>query len=254
MVYLDRQPLVWGITGDLGGGKTLTSVSIAIDAMRSGYMVVSNILLDIDGICKRYGQSLRRLYKSVPLSSPASVSPWDYPAGDVRGNGRHRVLIILDEIAEWFDQYQLANQGYLKEWLSWLRHSSKLGQDVFVIVQRPEYVNKSLRLLISRWVTCDNLAIMRLPIIRCRLPFMGGFILQRVYDKQGQLVDRFRFLRKNAYGKYYNTGQLLGAHADNRGVVYYRPVLRKQYDLFKFGVYLVLFSCLSLIFCLLFSV
>ena len=43
MIPLEKTSQVWGICGNLGGGKTLTAVSMAVEAIRSGYFVVSNV-------------------------------------------------------------------------------------------------------------------------------------------------------------------------------------------------------------------
>ena len=42
MLLLDVSSQVWAITGNLGGGKTLTAVSIAVDSIRRGYYVITN--------------------------------------------------------------------------------------------------------------------------------------------------------------------------------------------------------------------
>ena len=43
MIELERNALVWGVVGNLGGGKSLSAVSVGVRAMISGYFVASNI-------------------------------------------------------------------------------------------------------------------------------------------------------------------------------------------------------------------
>ena len=47
-IPLERTAQLWGISGNLGGGKTMTAVQFAVNAIRDGYFVVSNITLNVD--------------------------------------------------------------------------------------------------------------------------------------------------------------------------------------------------------------
>ena len=51
---LERNALVWGVVSNLGGGKTMTAVRMAVENMARGYFVVSNVSLKIDEICRFY--------------------------------------------------------------------------------------------------------------------------------------------------------------------------------------------------------
>lgn len=205
-MQLENTAQVWGISGNLGGGKTLSGVEIAVTAMASGFYVVSNIELNMDAICRDYGPQMASLYSRIDLESS---SPDSWPCGSPRGSGgRKRVLVILDEVAEWFDQFS-ATSASVRSFLSWLRHSSKRGQDVFLIVQRREYLAKSLRILISRWIWVDDLAVFRLPRLRMRLPFCSGLCYRSYFDRLGNSVQPGNSIRKAKWGQYYNTAQCL---------------------------------------------
>ena len=165
-IPLERTAQLWGISGNLGGGKTMTAVQFAVNAIRDGYFVVSNITLNVDRMCKVFGDYCSRLYLHIDLDDP-SFDPFKIPCGSPRGSGgRKRVLVILDECAEWVDQYSSAKDPRISRLWSWLRHSSKRSQDVFVVVQRPDYLNKVIRILISRWLWVYDLAVWRMPILR----------------------------------------------------------------------------------------
>lgn len=209
MISLDPVSHVWGITGNLGGGKSLTAVSLAVHAMERGYFVVSNITLDCDSIYRHFGVPASRLYQHFSFESP-DFDPFTLPCGSPRGSGgRKRVLVVLDECAEWIDQYSTLSNPRIKRFLSWLRHSSKRSQDVVLIVQRLEYLNKSIRILISKWVVVDDLLVYRLPVVRMRIPFLGGFCLQRVFDRNRRLVQGPYIVRKSLYGRFYRTAECL---------------------------------------------
>lgn len=200
-------PQVWGISGNLGGGKTLTAVSFAVLALRRRWLVVSNVVLDVS----RLSRDLRFDVSSLVITLPDldSVDWVSLPSGSPRGSGgRKRVVVILDEVAEWFDQFS-ATSSQVKRFLSWLRHSSKRSQDVFLIVQRQEYLAKSLRILCTRWVWCEDLAVWRVPVVKIHLPFCGHLVMRAYYDKNKQPIAPMDTVRKADFGRYYNTAQNL---------------------------------------------
>lgn len=215
---LERTAQVWGISGNLGGGKTLSAVELAVRSIASGYFVVTNIDLHIDLICKDLGPWARQLYRRCDL---ATDDPMTWPVGDPRGSGGdRRVLVILDEVAEWFDQYSNTSKE-VKRFLSWLRHSSKRSQDVILVVQRREYLAKSLRILVSRWIWVEDLAVFRIPHLRIKLPFCSGLIARTYWDRNGNSVQPMETCRKAKWGRYYDTSQMLTG--DSLGSVYDAP-------------------------------
>lgn len=198
---------VYGIYGLLGGGKTLTAVEIAKDFLEFGHDVVSNIML------KEPLYSNPR-YKYIPDFS--NVDWWSLPQGAPRGSGgSHRAAIIIDEAAEFFNQFSSASSK-VQDMLSWLRQSSKRGQFVFMIIQRPEFLVKSARSLCHSWIVCTDLAQWRIPILRMTIPFCGNLVMRRIFDNMGNLLSRgFLVCNKYNIGRYYNTSQILNPqHAE----------------------------------------
>lgn len=199
--FIDRRTAnVYGIYGHLGGGKSLTAVEISLWALRLGWSVTSNIeLKNIPSDCKGAYRFLEDF---------EGVDFWSLPCGAPRASpSSFRSCIIIDECAEFFDQYS-ANSPVLRSFLSWLRHSSKRGQFVFLIVQKPEFIAKSLRLLISKWIICDDMYQFRLPIFKVKIPFTGDLVARRVFDRMGNLLSRgFNFANKRDIGRFYNTAQ-----------------------------------------------
>lgn len=194
-----RTANVYGIYGNLGGGKTLTAVEIMIYALNKGYTVASNVALrNITGCKGKYQY----------IDDFAGLDCWSLPVGAPRGSrSRFRSLIVIDEVAEFFDQYS-SGSPFVKDFLSWLRHSSKRGQFVFLIAQKPEFLAKPLRLLVNRWIVCNDLDQMRVPFLRIKIPFMGDFVMRRVFDRFGNCLSRgFLVAEKQIIGRYYNTAQ-----------------------------------------------
>lgn len=227
MIKLERNALVWGVVGNLGGGKTLSSVALGVQAMLEGYMVVSNVTFDLDAIVRDYNTPwVRKMYKKISLDDP-DFDPFQMPCGDPRGSGGDkRVIIILDEVAEWIDQYSSAKDPRIQRLWSWLRHSSKRSQDVVVICQRQEYINKVVRTLIARWIWVDDMSVWKIPKLHCKLPFMSGLVMQRVYDRLGNMIGAVSWIKKSKWGRYYNTAECLNSTGATYNAVYEVPPVK----------------------------
>lgn len=244
---LERTPQIWGITGNLGGGKSLTAVYLSVNAMREGYFVCSNITLNLDSICRVYGPHLRSLYQHISLDDP-DFDPYLLPCGSPRGSGGgKRVLIVLDECAEWFDQYQSGKDPRVANLMSWIRHSSKRSQDVMLIVQRMDYLQKSLRILISKWVIVDDMSFWRVPILRMRLPFMAGFVMQRHFSRDKKLLARPSFINKSVWGRFYNTAECLNVRGASTVYEYESPKYHPPFPWLLFILYFISLLTLYLI-------
>ena len=225
-IELERTAQLWGITGNLGGGKSLTAVWFAVRAIRQGYFVCSNITLNVSALKRLVGSWAVNLYQHISFDD-ADFDPFKLPCGSPRGSrGDKRVLVILDECAEWIDQYSSAKDPRISRFWSWLRHSSKRSQDVFIVVQRPDYLNKVVRILISRWVMVADLATYRIPVLRLRFPFMSGFVMRNVYDRSGTRIGGVSFISKSTWGVFYDTAECLnslGAHYNTQYSMPRRP-------------------------------
>ena len=227
MFQLERTAQLWGITGNLGGGKSLSAVQFAVDAMSRGYFVCSNITLNQDTIALHYGEFTRKLYQHISLDDPL-FDPFKLPCGSPRGSGgKKRVLIILDECAEWVDQYSSAKDPRISRLWSWLRHSSKRSQDVFIVVQRPDYLNKVIRILITRWIWVHDLAVYRIPVLKMRFPFCGGLVMRNIFDNMKNRIGAVSFASKSYWGRFYNTAECLNSDGATYALEYEVPEVRR---------------------------
>ena len=257
MIQLEHTAQVWCIYGNLGGGKTLTAVSMAYHAMQQGYFVVSNVSLDIVAI-ERYIPNARQLYQHIVvrddkyddagnLISSVDFNPFSIPSGSPRGHGGgKRVLVILDECAEWFDQYVSGKSPVVQRVMSWLRHSSKRSQDVVFVVQRRDYLNKSFRILVSRWIYVDDLAVWRIPVFKLHLPFFSDFCVALTYDKADNRVQPAKLIRKSVFGRFYDTAECLATYygASAQEYDYVRPVRSRLHILIILWVASYFYLCI----------
>lgn len=225
-----RTANVYGIYGHLGGGKSLTAVELSVDFLRLGWSVTSNIqMFNLGRLSERYQF----------IEDFANVDFWKLPVGAPRGSvDPYRSVIVVDECAEFFDQYS-SQSPQVRSFLSWLRHSSKRGQFVFLIVQQPEFIAKSLRLLINKWIVCLDLEQARLPVFKIHVPFCRPFVARRVFDKWGNCISTgLSLASKPDIGWYYSTSQsiaLAGRGQDNLEAQKNRP-LPYQQTIFLLGL------------------
>lgn len=209
MLPFENSAMVWGIVGSLGSGKSLVGVANIVKNLRIGScMIVTNIRLNTDLLSKHLGLDISPFYQTINLFDDDfnfNTIPWGSHRGQVQ---KKRVLVVLDEVAEFFDQYQKANAGKLKRFLSWLRHSSKRGQDVLLICQHPKFMQVGLRNLIHRWVFCVNLSQYKIPIVL--IPLFPGFSATKIVDKYQSVVrGGFWLYSQSKWGQYYDTSQII---------------------------------------------
>lgn len=235
--FIDKKTAnVYGIYGHLGGGKSLTAVDLSIYFLSIGWDVTSNI--EIYNLPKKCEKGCYKFVQDFE-----GVDFWELPVGAPRGSpDTFRSVIVIDEVAEFFDQYSSGSME-AKRFLSWLRHSSKRGQFVFLIVQKPEFINKSLRLLIHKWIVCDDLEQMRLPIIKIRIPFCRNFVSRRLFDRYGNFISRgLNLANKKEIGKYYNTAQSIAVEGrkTNRRKIVKEEKQRLSFLTVFFIIYMIL--------------
>jgi hypothetical protein len=203
--------MIFAICGKLGGGKSLSSVVAMVNHIKRGGFVVSNIRLNVDNISNHIRKSQSFVKAHYLLIDADNCNPQNFPHGDLRGtpNGR-RVLVVIDESAEWFSSLDSSKQ--LKEWVSWLRHSDKLGTDIYFIVQDLSMLHKQGRLLINRMIVCIDMAKFKFPIICCQpFPWLNKYIRLIEHDAITQeVVSRTWLLKSKDIFSFYNTADLFG--------------------------------------------
>lgn len=251
MVYLPPVPCVVGIYGSLGGGKTLSAVDIALHFIRSFNYVCSNIhLVNLSDREKAYYSHFEDVSK---------VDWFSLPVGSPRGSGgSKRVAVIVDELPELLDQYSNGKDYWIKVFLSWLRHTSKRGQYVFIITQDPSFILKPVRLLCSYWIKCEDMGEFRFPLIRLKVPFFKDFISRRTYNRDGTCINgSLNTARKSVVGRYYNTAQGLSLYNNSELIEFDDPysLFMKQFSSYdkyvKFSSLIFLsFLALFIVFCL----
>lgn len=138
------------VSGKLGAGKSYHVCRETINHLRRGGVVATNMRVNLDSIRRIYH---RRIFDWQLLRVSAEDDPRKIPVGDLRGHGRRRVMVVLDEALNWFASSESKTDPRKVLWGEWLRQSDKLGQDVFFIAQEFSRSAKWLRELAQ--VACD---------------------------------------------------------------------------------------------------
>lgn len=210
------------VEGAVGAGKTYWCVAMIADHLRRGGIVATNLDLRLAPLRRLTG---RRLSAGQFLSVGAEMSPFEIPRGDLRGGGRRRVVVVLDEALNWFPS---ASAGVRDErgaaWQRWLRQSDKLGQDVYFVAQRFDRAAKWLRELAQICVSVRNwgqLSAFGLPVGRWL--GLGRVSTFARWDLQIQRCVQWRvYTLHSRIWDCYNTATLYGFPAS--GNAYDRPV------------------------------
>lgn len=143
------------VEGAVGAGKTYYCVKMIAEHLRSGGVVATNLVLDWKNLRSLTG---RRISPLQFLTISAEADPRSIPRGDLRGHGKRKVLVVLDEALNWFPSSASAKEDTKKStWGEWLRQSDKLGQQVVFVAQRFDRAAKWLRELAQLCYSVRNL-------------------------------------------------------------------------------------------------
>lgn len=201
----------WGVTGKLGGGKTLWAMYKAAQYIGEGRQVVSNIDIDPTPICKPW-----RDQGSVRVTRiPYRPSRADFDAigrGNDSKDESKNGLIILDECGAILNSRNYKDKGR-DELIEWFLHARHLGWDVMFIVQSLTLIDKQIReALIEYRVLCKRLDRMNWPVlgwfgIRMPMPRVHFALVKYGLEAHAATAERDFFRGSHLYAMY-NTHQL----------------------------------------------
>lgn len=201
--------MIYVVSGKVGEGKSYHVLTLAVAHLLRGGVVATNMAIDLARICRNFK---RRLQPWQLIKIDAASDPRKIPHGDFRGDGRRKVMVILDEALNWFASQGGAKDDRKATWGEWLRQSDKLGQDVYFIAQCFERAAKWIRELAQVALNISNFK----NITFLRLPIGKWFHLDHIYacatyDVRSQiLLSWWCYQIVPRYYECYKTGELFG--------------------------------------------
>lgn len=200
------------VTGKLGQGKTLVSVSRIKERLERGCLVATNcdiFLHKMFNLTTDKPRVIRIPDKPTLFDLEMIGSGYDQSKGyDESKNG----LLVLDECGTWFNarNWQDKTRAGVN---NWLLHVRKLGWDVLLIVQDISIVDSQARDALTAGVArCKRMDKLRIPIIGAFTSMIGFEIrppkmhIARVEDDLGLTLDRWLYKGTDLY-KAYDTRQ-----------------------------------------------
>lgn len=190
------------VTGRLGTGKTLVSVGVAMQYLKKGRMVATNVDLYPEHFRDKRNRDTRiyRLpdhpssddLKSLPPGNATLVSGPDGslipgPKYDPSANS----LLLLDELAQFLNTRSYGDKDRLNI-ISFLVLLRKRGWDAYFIVQHIDMVDKQIREALAQETGyCRDMS--RIPI-----PLLGG-LTRKLFGKALTFPKSFRVVFKDGY-------------------------------------------------------
>ena len=198
-----------GLCGDLGNGKTLSAVAMALEHWVRGGVVVSNISFKwelVKAHCLAvHGVTLED--RQLKLIDAEQVR--DFHRHTLKGTVEMPVFLMIDECARNWDSKAWNRDLAVKlEQSDFLRNSRKLFNEVFLIVQKEDRLDKSFRELWEFRTTFRRIKW---------LPFLNRFILQvREHADTGVRVStKWWAIDKRLYALYDSFSTYTNFSVDN---------------------------------------
>lgn len=159
---------VWCVTGKLGAGKTLVSVSRIKKYLEEGRRVATNLDLKLENFGSPYSKTpiVYRLPDVPTLESFESIGQgYD---GELIGDNRNG-LVVLDECALWLNSRDW-NDKSRRKLINYFVHLRKLRWDLIILIQDEDALDTQFRkLYCEHTVYCSRAD-------RFNIPFIGTFV------------------------------------------------------------------------------
>lgn len=164
---------VYFVTGNLGSGKSLISVSKIQDKLIQGRPVATNLDLKLFNM-PRVGMGAKntRVYR-IP-DQPTLNDLEAIGRGNVSYDESLNGLLVLDECAIWLNA-RTWNDKTRQPILSWFTHARKIGWDIIFIVQNISLIDKQAREALGEHVVyCSRFDRLSIPFVSTIFGFIFG--------------------------------------------------------------------------------
>lgn len=207
---------VWIVTGNLGGGKSLMSVSRIQKYLLEGRKVATNLNIYPEhmlGIDKKHTELYR--LPDIPTVSDLEALPLGYEGKDI-DEGKNG-LLVLDECGIFLNSREWNAPGR-KEVNAFFKLLRKLRWDAIFIIQHIENLDADARRTIAEHVVyCRRLDRMKIPVLSSLVKMLTGYDLPlpRVHigivkygtEASSMKVDQWNYYGDRLY-QAYDTEQI----------------------------------------------
>jgi hypothetical protein len=176
---------VYVLVGKLGGGKTVTAVTRAMDYLRAGRPVATNIDLQPDKVLRATAR-----YRLTRLPDfPTAEDMWDLGIGNETTDEEKNGLVVLDE-GVFFLNARTWNDKGRERFIEWCVMSRKQGWDVMLLIQSFSALDKQVREMIGEHVvTCRRLD--RVKVAGVKLPRLFMASVRYGSGPNAPVIDRW---------------------------------------------------------------
>src|ERR1700677_4422161 len=215
--------------GRIGGGKTYTAIERIANVLAQGEVVCTNIRLKWDGLRAMIAKRARVEIEPDQVIQLGNDKISEFhrhvPWGDLRGSGKTRVLVVVDEAHLFFNARDWGKAN--RELLAFLTQSDKVSVDVIFISQSALNIDKQfMRLVLFIWRFRD-LSKWHVPGLGIKYPF--DQILQCQYDYDGNTLLNRWFRKKNTMVfNCYETAALLTEFPTLEGIANKRELKKVE--------------------------
>ncbi|AMO49463.1 hypothetical protein AKI40_3091 [Enterobacter sp. FY-07] len=221
------------VTGKLGSGKTLVSVSRIQDYLLRGRLVATNLNLKLHHM-PRVGRFAR---KTHVIRIPDKPTLEDFHAigrGTTSYNEADNGLLVLDECGTWFNSRNWADKSR-QPVIDWCLHARKLGWDIIFIIQDISLMDKQAREALAEHVVyCRRMDKLNIPVLgtlmsllansRIPLPKVHFGIVKYGDNPQSITVDKWVYTGTDLYAAY-DTKQIFTANYEHAAYCLIPPYL-----------------------------
>ncbi|ELH69721.1 1 protein, partial [Escherichia coli KTE215] len=161
------------VTGKLGSGKTLVSVSKIQERLAKGCPVATNLDLKLHNMpmVGRYAKKTRVI--RVP-DKPSLNDLLAIGIGNTSYDESRNGLLVLDECGTWFNSRSWGDKDR-QPVIDWFLHARKLGWDIIFLIQDISIMDKQARLALAEHVVyCRRSDKLNIPFIGSIINLVSG--------------------------------------------------------------------------------
>ena len=165
---------VYAVTGKLGSGKTLVSVSRIADALSKDLKVATNLDINLKSLCAKTDKSSRIIrIPDKPTVFDLECIGWGYDKSQPYDEEKFG-LIVLDELGTWFNSRGW-NDKSRQDLVDYFLHIRKRRWHVYFIIQDISIADKQLRDTMFEMVAyCRRMDRIPVPIFSPIAKLFGG--------------------------------------------------------------------------------